>query len=229
MSSRLLRPAAVAVTLALLPATASARYCTEMAVHDAKNLRSGLVKNDAGPRLYFQRSAAPCPGGADCRATAYLVPGDRVFLADEKGPYVCAMFRGKKRDTAGWLPRAGLDIDATPAPPAREDWLGRWRSAENVILVDPKEGGKLFFKGWAFTPPYYLSDFDVETVPKGNQVTYKFAGCTIKLRWLAGFILANNTSDCTGTGNSFYGIYTRTALTTDPADETPEAAAAGKR
>jgi hypothetical protein len=47
------------------------------------------------------------------------------------------------------------------------------------------------------------------------------------LRWLAGFILANNTSDCTGTGNSFYGIYIRTALTTDPADETPEAA--GKR
>lgn len=152
-----------------------AQDCSDLNIYDAENLHLAIVKHDAGPRVYFQRLGANCPGGADCQATADLVPGDRVFLADEKGAYVCAMFRGKKRDTAGWLPRAGLDIDATPAPPAREDWLGRWRSAENLILVDPKAGGKLFFKGWAFTPPYYLSDFDVETLPKGNQVTYKFA------------------------------------------------------
>ncbi|GGE61192.1 hypothetical protein GCM10011317_18660 [Niveispirillum cyanobacteriorum] len=87
-------------------------------------------------------------------------------------------------------------------------------------------GGKLYIKGVAFTPPYYLSDFDVETAPKGNKVVYKSAGCTITLRWLAGFILAKDTFGCTGTGNSLYGIYIRTALTTDPADETLEAAAA---
>ncbi|WP_158659744.1 hypothetical protein [Niveispirillum cyanobacteriorum] len=46
------------------------------------------------------------------------------------------------------------------------------------------------------------------------------------MRWLAGFILAKDTFGCTGTGNSLYGIYIRTALTTDPADETLEAAAA---
>lgn len=222
MSSRLLRLATIAVTLVLLPTTSSARDCDEFAVYDANNILSGLVKNVAGQRLYFQRSAAQCPGGADCKATAYLVSGDRVFLADDRGPYVCAMFRGKKRETAGWLPRAGLDIDATPAPPTREDWLGRWRTGENLILVEPKDGGKLFFEGWAVAPPYYLSSFDTETVPKGNQVIYKFARCTIKLRWLAGFILATNTLGCTGSGNSFTGIYVRRALTTDPENEPPE-------
>lgn len=206
----------------LVAADTIAQDCSDLNIYDAENLHSAIVKNVAGQRLYFQRSAAQCPGEAGCKATAYLVPGDRVFLADDKGPYVCAMFRGKKRETAGWLPRAGLDIDATPAPPTREDWLGRWRTGENLILVEPKDGGKLFFEGWAVAPPYYLSSFDTETVPKGNQVIYNFARCTIKLRWLAGFILATNTLGCTGSGNSFTGIYVRRALTTDPEDEPPE-------
>ncbi|AUN29744.1 hypothetical protein C0V82_05550 [Niveispirillum cyanobacteriorum] len=123
-----------------------AQDCSDLNIYDAENLHSAILKNESGPRLYFQRSAEHCPGGADCQAKAYLVPGDRVFLADEKGPYVCAMFRGKKRDTAGWLPRARLNIDATSAPPTREDWLGRWRTGENWFLVDAKEGGSCTLK-----------------------------------------------------------------------------------
>lgn len=207
----------------LLPiSNASAKHCDEFDVFQATELRTGLVKSEAGPRLYFHQSGTDCPGGKACQAKAYLVPGDRVLLIEAEGPFVCAVFRGAKRDTGGWLPRAGLIINTPSAVPTREDWLGRWVLADNLILVEPKAGDRLFFKEWAFTPPYSLSDFDLETVPKGSTVVYRFAQCAITLRWVDGLIVVNNTLGCTGAGNSFSGIYVRRALTTNPEDEPPE-------
>lgn len=212
----------IMLLMILLVASASAQRCDEFDVFEAVKLRTAHVKDEAGPRLYFHQSGTGCPEGKGCQAKAYLVPGDQVLLMEAEGPFVCAVFRGAKRDTAGWLPRAGLIINPPSSVPTREDWLGRWVLADNLILVEPKAGDRLFFKGWAFTPPYSLSDFDLETVPKGSKVVYRLARCAITLHWVDGLIVANNTLGCTGAGNSFSGIYVRRALTTDPEDEPPE-------
>lgn len=206
--------------LIIFPAThASAKTCDNFFVLESKQPRTAIVTSDAGSRLHFQRDGAKCPGEKGCDTKAYLLPDDKVFIVDDGDQWVCAYFNGPKRDTVGWLPRAALIIDTTPALPVQDDWVGRWHSKENLLLFERRQGGRLFVRGWAVGEGYSLSAFDVETTPTGNQVVYKGARCRITLRWVAGFILASNTQDCVGAGNTYYGVYHRTALTTDPKDD----------
>lgn len=200
----------------------SAETCDLYCVLRSKQPRAAVVVSEAGPRLHFQRNHVNCPGGKDCEAKAYLLPKDKVLVADDGAPWICAYFQGPKQDTAGWLPRSALVIDNTPPTPTQQDWIGRWRSGRNILLVDGKPGARLAIQGWAIGEGFSFTDFKTEEVPTGNQILYKDGHCRITLHWVDGFILAANTLDCSGAGNSYYGVYRRTALTTDPKDEPPD-------
>jgi hypothetical protein len=201
---------------------AAAAECDDYSLSWSKAPKAGTVKADQGPRLHFQRVEAGCPGSDTCKAKAYLVPGDKVILDDTGEAWICAYFQGPKRGTFGWLPRTALAIENKPPVPKKQDWVGRWRVGENLILIDDTQGPNLHFEGWAsHMANFSLTMFEFNKSPNSNKVIDKSGGgrCVVKIYWLAGLLLVNNTMDCAGLGNSFIGVYRRTALTTDPKDE----------
>ncbi|SNS57219.1 MULTISPECIES: hypothetical protein [unclassified Azospirillum] len=221
-SSLLTRAALVILIAALFPFAASAAECDDYSLSWSKAPKAGTVKADQGPRLHFQRVEAGCPGSDTCKAKAYLVPGDKVILDDTGETWICAYFQGPKRGTFGWLPRTALAIEDKPPVPRKQDWVGRWRVGENLILIDDTQGPKLHFEGWARRmATFSLSMFEFTKSPSSNKVIDKSGGgtCVVKIYWLAELLLVNNTMDCAGLGNSFIGVYRRTALTTDPKAE----------
>lgn len=210
------------VLCTLLSMPVLAKSCDNFLVMESKQPRAAVVAPEAGPRLHFQRNDVNCPGGKGCEAKAYLLPNDKIFIADDGGPWVCAYFEGPKRHTAGWLPRAALVIDSTPPAPVQQDWIGRWRSGRNFLLFDVGQGARLHIFGAAIGDGLSMTSFETDTAPNRNLILYKVGRCRITLRWVGGFILAAHTLDCCGAGNSYYGVYRRTALTTDPKDEPPD-------
>lgn len=214
--NRTLKYALAASCLFFTDAHASIKTCSLFFIARSKQPLAAHVVSTAGPRLYFQRNAAQCPGGADCNAKAYLLPNDKVIIDDDGGQWLCAIYRGTKVDTTGWLPRASLVIDTTPSLPTKQDWIGRWEYGHNTLLFDDRPGKVLFFRGFAITPPWFTSWEESEVTPVGNKIAHKDSTCRITMRWVSGMILASNTRECVGSGNSYYGLYVRTALATAP-------------
>lgn len=212
----ILQYAMAAFCLLTPDAQASDTICNDYLILESEQPRAARVASAAGPRLYFHRSYDPCPGGPDCKATEYLVPKDKVMVHDDGGPWLCAYHRGIKTDTFGWLPRASLVIDTHPPRPTKQDWMGRWEFGYNTLLFEDRPEQALFFKGAAFTRPWFLSSQKADLVPVGDKVEFINGTCKITMRWVSGMILATNTQDCVGPSNSFYGFYVRVALTTDP-------------
>lgn len=208
---------------------------------DAAETASAYRVREGAERLNFVRSAsekAGCPtAGAECRARAYLQPGDFVLSSYAEGAFVCAMYRGLKGDyTSGWLPAAGLDKAPAAAAPSRADWAGRWERAEATIEIKPAKTGlaisgeatyganvkQMVANGTVRSGVFSATVKDgapMLAFADGDDGASSFSTaaadgtCLVRL-WIASSakgqrLVAEDNGQCGGMGVSFSGIYIR--------------------
>lgn len=195
-----------------------------------------LAKVHATGRVPFIKSSdddKACPNtAASCREKAFLVEGNLVVRRQTRGDFVCATYVGAKGVTrSGWLPAASLA--ETPAISiAIEDWVGNWTAWPDQSIAITSKGAKLALQGDAtyggqdpervkhgainvgsFTlevkpegPSLSFTDGDKGVVPAFDAEPY---ACSVRMRLLPPFLLAESNSSCGGMNVSFTGIYRR--------------------
>ena len=226
--------AALAGLLLAAPAAAAEGDC-----FDAVDLDKPVaVATVTGPeRVPFVKSASAAPGcpsaDAACRDKAYLVAGNAVLVGPARGAFVCATYVGARGATrSGWLPRSAL-AEAQPAAPGLDAWLGTWSGGPEHRIRIARAGSGLKLEGeatyGALDPDRVrrgavnLGAFAVEARPDGAGLAFtdgergvvpRFspddaAACSLRLRLLPPFLVAESNAACGGMNVSFTGIYRR--------------------
>ena len=224
---------ALLASLSASSAWAQNRYCDAGDFVEQALDKGAAVYRVASPKAFFHnRSSALCSGAKpDCPIKSYLVAKDRVLVADIQDGWACAWYQSPKtRFTAGWLRVADLTKEATPATPL--GWLGDWSFGDNsqISITRDKDGGlhvggDTVNTGRASMPSGgfegdlrvdgsagFYSDYD-----PAEAARYKaqFPGerepnpCTVKFRRVDRYLIANDSSACSGMGATFMGVYTR--------------------
>lgn len=226
---------------ALQGARAEDGACRDLpALSEAPPLAAGRV--GGSDRVHFLRDAVErkgCPGASpECRARAYLVPGDRVLVGARRGPYLCATYLapggGGRTDAgrSGWLPAEAVAVEpgGTVAP---EDWLGTWTRVEATIRVKPgARPGTLALSGdatWGSVDPervrrgaVNMGSLEGTVTPSGDALSFAMGesgtlpvgqgdatACKVWMRRLGPWLVVDDNNACGGLNVSFRGLYRR--------------------
>jgi hypothetical protein len=226
-----------AATLLLLTAIASAQAQEGHGCHDGHiddeplTARPGVIVGKQ-TRNYFYAGTDrrdDCPGaGAVCRREGYVVPGDKVIVAEDKAPgFVCAAFVNRKGTvSAGWLPEQVVKVRPA-AQPSIADWLGRWKYGNsNITIRRGKASGSLDIEGDSWSKRYQAvntGDISAEAIkPNGNTLTFAHSGgelipvekadkydCVLAFALVHDVLLVSDNGNCGGAGVYFTGFYRR--------------------
>ena len=193
--------------------------------------RPGVIAGKQ-PRNHFYLSKDTrddCPGaGASCRGKAYVVPGDKVIVAESKTPgFVCAAFVSKRGNaTVGWLPADTVEMRPV-AQPSVAHWLGKWTYLNsNIVIKRGKAAGSLSIDGDSFSKRYQAVNtgeiFAEDVVPKGNTLAFaEKAGetvpieqadktdCALTFALVYDVLVVSDSGNCGGAGVYFTGFYRR--------------------
>ena len=225
--------AALLFVAAVAPAAAQDEgQCVEEHVTDDPALtRPGRVV-DTAVRSHFYRGSGErkdCPAaGAPCRTQAYVVRGDRIFVAPPRSPgFVCAAFVSPRGVvTAGWLEEWTLEMQPS-APPRLADRVGKWSSLDSTIVIKRgKAAGSLSLDGESFSKrsqTVNTGEFSVENVkPAENALAFAEkdgetvpiaqadkTSCALTMALLRDVLVVNDNGNCGGLGVYFTGFYRR--------------------
>jgi hypothetical protein len=227
------------LALAASPAAAQQNECRRApALAEGADPMLGHVVSAGRVRFVKDGLAqAGCPDASpSCAARGYLVPGDRVILAQRAGGYVCAAYPHAKTDddTIGWLPEAA--VTAEPATSvATGDWLGTWTQIEAEVAIKPgKAPGALAMRGdatWGGGDPdrvrrggVHTGEFEGEVKPTGATASFAIGtmgavpvekgestDCKVWMRRVGPWLVVDDNLACGGMNVTFKGIYRRTA------------------
>lgn len=241
--SRFARRSRGPILLALLAVASGDARAEENTCRSAPSLSAGpalaLGRVSAPGRTAFVKDGlarAGCPdAGPACRERAYLVAGDAVILAERRGAFLCATYRGAKDDDVGrtgWIPADSVVVESL-APVSREDWLGTWKRAEAEIRVTPgTKPGTLAFGGeatWGLGDPervrrggIHMGDFAGTAAPVGDAVSFAVGDrdtlpvqqggeydCKLWLRRVGPWLVVDDNLACGGVNVTFRGVYRR--------------------
>jgi hypothetical protein len=224
-------------TLLLLVAIAPAQAQEDHGCHDAHIVDEPLTQRPGvivgkQPRNYFFSGTDKrddCPGaGQVCRSKAYVVPGDKVIVAEDKAPgLVCAAFVNRKGTvTAGWLSEKAVDIRPIAQPPITA-WLGQWKYLNsNITIKRGKATGSLDLEGDSWVKRYQSANegaFSGEgVIPRGNTLAFADdAGktvpiekadkisCALTFALIHDVMIVYDNGNCGGAGVYFTGFYRR--------------------
>jgi hypothetical protein len=190
-------------------------------------------------RTYFVLSRTDktpsCPSTApQCRAKAFLVPGDEVLVGAVAGSFRCATFRAPGgAETDGYLPEAALSL-LPPAEVKPSDFVGSWRrDREASLKLELADGGQaISIDGeatfGALDPDrvkrgnVHVGELSDKSPVKGNMLVVGegYDGseaphltadydCRVRLRLFGRYLVVEDNSTCGGAGVTFTGIYTR--------------------
>jgi len=225
---------ACALLASLVVAHADDRDCQGVeSLLDNPKISIGAIGPKA-ERAYFFRNGAEgkdCPNSSEeCRAGAYLVPGDQIGLGRRNGAFVCAEFvDAKGRSRSGWL--LASDV-ASPAPVALADWIGSWSREEATITIKTaSKAGALSIEGLATfggSDPERVrrgavnsGEIEGLAIPNGADLSFTMGGngvtlpleqgegCKVWIGRLGRFNLVSDNSGCGGLNVSFSGVYAR--------------------
>ena len=217
--------------VAIVPALAQDDHvCTDDDVmSEPASIRPGVVT--ARQRSHFHEGSLVKPGcpalTEACRTNAYVVRGDRLFIAPEHAPgFVCASYVNAKGGyTTGWL--AADAVQAAPVSTPRFDrWLGRWRSGNsNITIKRGKAKGSLSIDGDSFSKRYMAAntgEFSGEMAPTGNTVAFADkdgesvpieqadkTSCALSFALVHDVLVVSDSGNCGGAGVYFTGFYSR--------------------
>ena len=198
---------------------------------DPATLRPGVIVGRQARNHFYSGDdfRKDCPGaGAVCRRKGFVVPGDKVLVAEEKAPgLVCVGFVDRRGTvSAGWLPEQAVDIRQAPEPPLA-NWLGKWGYLNSTITIKRgKAAGTLDLDGDSWSKRYQSvnegSFFGEAVKPNGNLVAFAYDAektipfekadkldCAIKLALLHGLLVVEDNGNCGGAGVHFDGFYRR--------------------
>ncbi|MFH6782999.1 MULTISPECIES: hypothetical protein [Methylobacterium] len=196
----------------------------------------GTVKAGEARVPFVQGASARkgCPGpDPACREKAFVVPGNTVILGGTTPGFVCATYVGQKGAVrSGWLPEGAVARAPAPPAPSLSDWTGTWTAPEATLVIRPAKAGALSVKGDAsygtLDPDRVrrgavnMGSVEGTTAPTGptlaftmgDKGTMPFAAgertdCSLRLRLLPPFLLAEDNNACGGMNVSFTNVYRR--------------------
>lgn len=222
--------ASIVLAVAASAAHASAAACRAAGLHDAGAKLALARVATAEPKLNFV--AGPdgrtprCPSAdGSCKRKAFVLPGDDVLLVVADGPYVCAAYRALTGvETAGWLPRAALQI--VPLKPAAiQQWAGTWRRDADAELVLKPLGALVKVSGDASSNDNApggpnVGELDGKGTPQGQALFIGYdpgrsglppaqdtARCAARLRLYGRYLIVEDSGGCGGMNVTFKGVY----------------------
>ena len=191
-------------------------------------------------RVYFvlgQSDKTPtCPSMApECRARAFLVPGNDVLIGSSSNGFHCATYRSSTGvETGGYLPAAAIALPLR-AEVKPVDWVGTWRRDRdaNIKLTLAAGGQAITVDGdatWGSFDPQRVKrgavhegNLDETAVPHGNLIALgqgydgssspldktAITDCLVRLRLFGRYLVVEDNQSCGGANVSFTGVYTR--------------------
>lgn len=189
----------------------AAEVCDAYRFVNSKDFAVAVVKSGPAVKAYFYRAIENCQG-EECRGRAYVISGDRVLVTKQGSDWVCAYFKGRDRDTVGWLRKAALEISAAKNNPAPSDWLGTWEVGRDSIDISP--GGiapKINIKGLALGAgdAPNIGQFAGESAPNKNTIIVKDESCQVRMTMIDDVLVVSDNGECGGWGVDFDGLYDR--------------------
>lgn len=191
-------------------------------------------------RAYFvighsDKTPPACPSMApECRARAFLVPGNDVLVGSSSNGFQCATYRSPAGvETGGYLPAAAIALSPrAEVKPA--DWVGTWRrDREASIKLTLAKGGQAITVDGDATfgafDPERIKRGTVNTgtlaetaIPHGNLIALgegydgssrpdvpDITDCLARLRLFGNYLVVEDNLSCGGLNVSFTGVYTR--------------------
>lgn len=146
---------------------------------------------------------------------------DALLLARRSGNYVCAFYRNKGRDSAGWVALSSLrSLPKTDHPSARA-WIGYWRDGDNQIHLKANPDASVSVKGNAYWPSAHPDPEDAPAgpnigavtghgKPRASQLKILDGACKLSLHFIGDMLVAADNMNCGGANVSFSGVYNRT-------------------
>ncbi len=179
-------------------------------------LAAARGKAGAKQRIYFHKDDADCPSGKDCRTKAYVIPGDKVIVAQRRGAFLCAWYEPRKgSETVGWILADELIVASDEQAPAFNKWLGNWESNGNSLEISRGiETGSLAITGYAFWmgigDNIHIGEVDDTGTPHGDLLS--FGGqdeydCRVKMQLVGDFLVVSDNMRCGGANVTFNGVY----------------------
>jgi len=216
----------VAASLLIAAGTASAvepHSCRNDSFPSSVNkISAGRIVETAAARVHFRNDDDGCPEAASCVQKAYLVPGDRVLVAQRDGAWVCVWYFAKRQKYVGWMPANAVAREAARTP-TLDEWVGTWRPifGENEIVIRRDSAAKgLYAEGTATwygvefadgTRNIHVGDFSDRAVPKGDRWTVGVPAseddCGLQMRLVAGQLVVHDNMRCGGLNVRFDDIY----------------------
>lgn len=171
-------------------------------------------------RVHFRNDDKGCPENASCVEKAYLVPGNKVLMAQATDGWACVWYFGQRQEFVGWLPADA--VRALPETlPQLSDWVGTWLPSagddriEIKLAADGKlrVSGKAYWQGGPDGDVVHEGGIDGTATPNGNRLTVaedtNADDCVAKFQWVDGNLVVSDNHNCGGVNVNFDDVYRR--------------------
>ncbi len=174
-----------------------------------------------------------CPSAsAECRRTAFVVPGDNVLVDAVTGDFACVSYLSPGAvESGGWLPVASLELAAAVATPGLPEWVGSWKRVEagislKLVNSEIQANGQATYgaadRNRVKSGAVNTGAFSGVAKAQGNMLAFggNYDGgappgdiaddCNVRLRLFGRYLVAQDNRRCGGVNVSFSGVYVRT-------------------
>jgi hypothetical protein len=164
--------------------------------------RTGLLM-DSG-----QKKGCPQAGATCALAGSHADASDELLINSELPGFFCA-YRPANGD-GGWVAKSDVAIE--PQQPSTQPsiaaWTGLWRDADDRIQIS-RQGKALMFNGHASWADQNFGSFGGTATPNGAAANVTDDGCTVTMRLLGPYLVADDNAECGGMNVRFTGVYRR--------------------
>jgi hypothetical protein len=164
--------------------------------------RTGLLM-DSG-----QKKGCPQAGAACALGGSHADASDELLINSELPGFFCA-YRPANGD-GGWVAKSDVVVEPqqpTTQPPLAA-WTGQWHDGDNRIAIS-RHGEALTFSGQASWAEQNSGSFGGTATPNGATARVTDDACTVTLRLLGRYLVADDNAECGGMNVRFTGVYRR--------------------
>lgn len=190
-------------------------------------IEAGEVIAPRAKAVFFREDDAGCPEASSCVTPRSVRNGSRVLVAGGTGKWVCAWYFVDGKDTrwrnwnefVGYIPASAVKLLRAPAPNL-PDWTGTWTSAAATLHITRSGGDQLHVSGSAIWVGTMLPSGERDAhegavegtgTPQDRTLLIRDledeGGCSVRLRLVGGYLVANDNHQCGGVNVNFDDVY----------------------